>query len=623
MTSELNPQNTAGAHHTSEQFMNNREIRWDEDNIHSLPFTVNSSPELHFGWNFGSGKAVLQRLRGSGSVLEAEDVKFATAEVAISTESNMIFLPIAGRYRWRLDGATPSQVRIERMNTLQPHQNYVGPLVNVPIAAELVPRIEALEDKSHDEVHYSIDEDNNLLVLTEVDRDGNPTGVTSTVDLSKYLDNTDDFVNGNPILDEPSQTVTIPMESGATWNIDLSHFATPDEIPEDVKLASAVNTANVISFTLSDGTVLPTTIDLNPYLDNTDDYLNANPVLDGGTKTLTFPMESGVSFNVSLSSLNETLSFEADGYTLTFNDGEGGNTSFKDGRLSTDAGQAASRGTDGGIYVPASLPPQSLNVGGSGVQTFTLATDRDAVVRLDPGATDFELEIPDGQFLFQKVYIHYIQQASGAGGRNQKPVYHVNGDLDMQDRFGDTQVNPFYMRLGESLTLQWTPGKNGRNRWRPVGHYAPPIRQEQLVFMGTPLANAVIPAGYNRIPMEVLYDPLGFWNATTHGYGLGNSGNSYRIEVSLTRNDLPAGTFTIYRPNSATLKPLPTDTGQNFAFSWKGYSEAGDSWASSNNTDAVLNLLNATGGDVTLSDTLLFIQRKYWRLAIYRTYVIE
>lgn len=65
--------------------------------------------------------------------------------------------------------------------------------------------------------------------------------------------------------------------------------------------------------------------------------------------------KDGDEFKMDSAPLNEKLGFDANGYSLTFEDGEGGTTSFDDGRVSSDDGNVIFRGTDGGLYAPT--PP--------------------------------------------------------------------------------------------------------------------------------------------------------------------------------------------------------------------------------------------------------------------------
>jgi hypothetical protein len=107
-----------------------------------------------------------------------------------------------------------------------------------------------------------------------------------TVDLTPYLDNTDnqqitDFsLTGN--------TLTLTLENGGTQDVDLSGYVSTD----DQNLTLSGNTLGI-----EDGN----TVDLTPYLDNTDDQNLTGATLTG--TTLQIDIENGSSANVDLSSL--------------------------------------------------------------------------------------------------------------------------------------------------------------------------------------------------------------------------------------------------------------------------------------------------------------------------------
>ncbi|GGH00754.1 hypothetical protein GCM10007415_40860 [Parapedobacter pyrenivorans] len=106
-----------------------------------------------------------------------------------------------------------------------------------------------------------------------------------TVDLSPYLDNTDDqqvtdfSITGN--------TLTLTLEDGGTQSVDLSAYL---DDTDDQAISLAGNT-----LTLEDGG----TVDLSPYLDNTDDQQVTDFSITGNTLTLT--LEDGGTQSVDLS----------------------------------------------------------------------------------------------------------------------------------------------------------------------------------------------------------------------------------------------------------------------------------------------------------------------------------
>ncbi|MBT8204886.1 MAG: hypothetical protein KJO20_05875, partial [Eudoraea sp.] len=109
-----------------------------------------------------------------------------------------------------------------------------------------------------------------------------------TVDLSPYLDNTDDQNITNFSLDA-SNILTLTLEDGNTQTVDLSALLGTD----DQTISLAGNT-----LTLEDGG----SVDLTPYLDNTDDQTITNFSLDA-SNILTLTLENGNTQTVDLSGL--------------------------------------------------------------------------------------------------------------------------------------------------------------------------------------------------------------------------------------------------------------------------------------------------------------------------------
>ena len=127
-----------------------------------------------------------------------------------------------------------------------------------------------------------------------------------TVDLTPYLDNTDDqqitdfSLSGN--------IVTLTLEDGGTQTIDLTGFVSTD----DQNLTLTGNTLEI-----EDGN----TVDLSGYLDNTDDQDLTGATLTG--TDLQIDIENGGSANVDLSSLvgTDDQALSLSGNTLTLEDG--------------------------------------------------------------------------------------------------------------------------------------------------------------------------------------------------------------------------------------------------------------------------------------------------------------
>ncbi len=149
---------------------------------------------------------------------------------------------------------------------------------------------------------WTDDQNLNLAANTLSIEDGN------SVDLSPYLDNTDDQnISGSGLS---GTDLTIGIENGASEVVDLSSLVGTDD--QNLNLA-----ANILS--IEDGN----SVDLSPYLDNTDDQNISGSGLSG--TDLTIGIENGASEVVDLSSLVGT-----DDQTIS-TDGTAGNLSIEDG----------------------------------------------------------------------------------------------------------------------------------------------------------------------------------------------------------------------------------------------------------------------------------------------------
>ncbi|WP_206682554.1 hypothetical protein, partial [Croceivirga lutea] len=105
-----------------------------------------------------------------------------------------------------------------------------------------------------------------------------------TVDLTPFLDNTDDQAITAFSLDNGTNELTLTLEDGGTQTVDfttvLAAAGTDDQ-------ALSLAAGNIL--TLEDGG----TVDLTPFLDNTDDQAITAFSLDNGTNELTLTLEDG------------------------------------------------------------------------------------------------------------------------------------------------------------------------------------------------------------------------------------------------------------------------------------------------------------------------------------------
>ncbi|MCO5726097.1 hypothetical protein, partial [Robiginitalea marina] len=108
-------------------------------------------------------------------------------------------------------------------------------------------------------------------------------GGTQDVDLSGYVSTDDQNISGSSLV---GTDLTIGIENGTSETIDLSSLVGTD----DQGLSLSGNT-----LTLEDGG----SVDLTPYLDNTDDQQITDFSLTGNTLTLT--LENGGTQDVDLS----------------------------------------------------------------------------------------------------------------------------------------------------------------------------------------------------------------------------------------------------------------------------------------------------------------------------------
>ncbi|MEP0131358.1 MAG: hypothetical protein ABJJ25_13490 [Eudoraea sp.] len=115
-----------------------------------------------------------------------------------------------------------------------------------------------------------------------------------TVDLNPFLDNTDDQNITNFVFDDLTNVLTITLEDGNTQTVDLTALATGAGT-DDQQLT--LTGGNIL--TLEDGG----TVDLNLFLDNTDDQTITNFAFDDLTNVLTITLEDGNTQTVDLTAL--------------------------------------------------------------------------------------------------------------------------------------------------------------------------------------------------------------------------------------------------------------------------------------------------------------------------------
>ena len=132
----------------------------------------------------------------------------------------------------------------------------------------------------------------------------NELGATVTVDLAPYLDNTDDQQITAFDYDDVSNDITITLEDGGTRTINLDELDNAGT--DDQALSLAGNT-----LTLEDGG----TVDLAPYLDNTDDQQITAFDYDDVSNDITITLENGGTRTINLDELDNT---GTDDQTLTY-----------------------------------------------------------------------------------------------------------------------------------------------------------------------------------------------------------------------------------------------------------------------------------------------------------------
>ncbi len=212
-----------------------------------------------------------------------------------------------------------------------------------------------------------------------------------TVDLTAYLDNSDDQTVTAFDIDNTTNILTITLENGNTQTVDLS--ALDNSGTDDQQLTLATNT-----LTLEDGG----NVNLSGYLDNTDDQNIENLGLAGNI--LTVGIESGTAQTVDLSALNNS---GTDNQNLTGAALNGSNVlqiDIEDGSSTTvDLSSLNNPGTDDQDIESLGLTGTTLTVGieDGTAQTVDLASiDTDTDEQDLTGATltgnTLQIEIENG-----------------------------------------------------------------------------------------------------------------------------------------------------------------------------------------------------------------------------------
>uniref|UniRef100_UPI001CCA416F hypothetical protein n=1 Tax=Robertkochia flava TaxID=3447986 RepID=UPI001CCA416F len=149
---------------------------------------------------------------------------------------------------------------------------------------DLTPYLDNTDDQQI--TAFSMDAATNILTLTLED------GGTQTVDLSAYLDNTDAQTIA---LDNTTNILTLGNGTGADTTVDLSGYVSTD----DQNLTSAtIDASNILTIAIENGD--PVTVDLSAYLDNTDEQDLTGASIDA-SNILTIAIENGAPVTVDLS----------------------------------------------------------------------------------------------------------------------------------------------------------------------------------------------------------------------------------------------------------------------------------------------------------------------------------
>lgn len=139
------------------------------------------------------------------------------------------------------------------------------------------------------------------------------------------------------------------------------------------------------------------------------------------------------------------------------------------------------------------------------------------------------------------------------------------------------------------------------------------IQRDETVFVGRVKSGDSVSTGYQFLPLDPIYDPENRYNPTAKTWGIPNDTAVYEINISLHRID-GAMPFTQIRPNSANIVPLPTTTGQNFYYHYQGIYKRNVL----RGANPGIRLLNNSGSTYVFDNSLLYVNRGYWTITIKR-----
>ncbi len=162
--------------------------------------------------------------------------------------------------------------------------------------------------------------------ITNIATLSNGTGADSSIDLTQYLDNTDNQNLTSATLNNATHVLTIAIEDGSSVNVDLTNLINDADFDVTNEIQDLHLTGNNLTITNNVGA---TTIDLSPYLDNTDDQQIDTFSLVANVLTLEMENDGQPAQTVNLSAYldntdNQQISRTGD--TITLANGTGVST---------------------------------------------------------------------------------------------------------------------------------------------------------------------------------------------------------------------------------------------------------------------------------------------------------
>ncbi|AZQ57576.1 hypothetical protein EJ994_01690 [Maribacter sp. MJ134] len=333
-----------------------------------------------------------------------------------------------------------------------------------------------------------------------------------TVDLTPYLDNTDDQQITAFSLDNTTNILTLTLENGGTQTVDLSGVSTDDQTATEVSVTDAAGnfTATDVegalaelatgstddqALSLAAGNILTLedggTVDLTPYLDNTDDQQITAFSLDNTTNILTLTLENGGTQTVDFSTVlaaagtdDQTISTDGtsgnlsveNGNTITlnvndadsvigneYNTGSGitaGSVQITDGGgtesvnlISTDANNDISSGTDGALYLNvASVTISETNTtlgfnGATNELTYTNELGNNPVLDLSAINTDdqtaTEVSVTDAAGNFTATDVEGALAELATGSTDDQALSLAAGNILTLEDGGTVDLTPY------------------------------------------------------------------------------------------------------------------------------------------------------------------------------------